>query len=155
MMSVFIERLKPEAHQGTVLVLMADHGQIAIRKDPHFEPRNHSDLLRRLHLLPAGENRFAYLYLKPGQIEAIEEYFSQTWPNSFITLPSAHALHAGLFGPGTPASSAPDRLGDRLAIGQGNASLWWANKENPLIGRHGGLTPEEMLLPFLAVRLNA
>jgi hypothetical protein len=32
--------------------------------------------------------------------------------------------------------------------------MWWANKENPLIGRHGGLSSEEMLVPLLAARLG-
>lgn len=31
--------------------------------------------------------------------------------------------------------------------------MWWSEKENLLIGRHGGLSADEMLVPFLAVRL--
>jgi hypothetical protein len=46
-----------------------------------------------------------------------------------------------------------DRLGDVIALARGDSYLWWANKDNPLIGRHGGLSPEEMLVPLLAVRL--
>jgi hypothetical protein len=39
-------------------------------------------------------------------------------------------------------------------VSQGSAYLWWAPKENVLIGRHGGVSPEEMLVPFLAARLE-
>ena len=32
-----------------------------------------------------------------------------------------------------------------------DAYLWWADKENPLVGRHGGLSAEEMIVPLLSV----
>jgi hypothetical protein len=34
-----------------------------------------------------------------------------------------------------------------------DAYLWWADKENPLIGRHGGLSADEMIVPLLSVEL--
>ncbi len=155
LMADFVVALSPEARRGTVLILMADHGQVATRKDPHFELRNHPDLVRRLHMLPSGENRLAYLYPRPGQADAVEEYIARTWPRMFRMLVSAHALEAGLFGPGQPAKAARSRIGDRLALSQGEGYLWWAAKDNPLLGRHGSVTPEEMLVPFLMVRLDA
>ena len=154
LMADFIDVLSPEARKDTVLILMADHGQVATRKDPHFELRNHPDLVRRLHMLPSGENRLAYLYPRPGQADAVEEYLRRVWPRMFRTMLSVHALEAGLFGPGQPAKSARSRIGDRLAISRGEGYLWWANKENSLLGRHGSVTSEEMLVPFLMVRLD-
>ena len=151
----FVEALDSDAAKDTVLILMADHGQVTTRRDPHFELRNHPDLARRLHMLPSGENRLAYLYPKPGQMDAVEEYITRTWPRMFRVMPSNHALEAGLFGPGQPAKSARSRVGDRLAIGQRDGYLWWAAKENPLLGRHGSVTPAEMLVPILMIRLDA
>ena len=144
-MSQFVDRLSPAGREGTLFVLLADHGQIATPNNPHFDLRNHPELNRRLHLSPTGEHRLSFLYPRPGQLEAVEEYIERTWPNSFFTLPSSHALEAGLFGPGTPAPTARDRIGDRIAVSQGDAYLWWADHENPLLGRHGGLTAQEML----------
>ena len=151
----FVSSLSTAARKDTVLIIMADHGQVGTRKDPHFELRNHPELVRRLHLMPTGENRLPYFYPKPGQTGAIEEYVARTWPRMFHTLVSSHALEAGLFGPGKPAKSARGRIGDRLALSQGEGYLWWANKENPLLGRHGSVTAEEMLVPFFMVRLDA
>jgi len=62
-------------------------------------------------------------------------------------------VQSGLFGPGKPHPQLLDRLGDLIVYGRGDTYLWWANKDNPLIGRHGGFSPEEMLVPFLAVNL--
>jgi hypothetical protein len=103
---------------------------------------------------PTGENRLAYLFIRPGQVEAVAEYFSRTWPQGFHLLPSDYALECGLLGPGEPAPATRERLGDRIAIARGSAFLWWAPKENVLIGRHGGVSPDEMLVPFLAARLG-
>jgi hypothetical protein len=46
-----------------------------------------------------------------------------------------------------------DRLGDLTLIAHKDAYMWWTDKDNILIGRHGGLHPDEMLVPFLAVKL--
>ena len=154
MMEDFVRQMSPEVGAKTLLLLFADHGQITTHKDPNFELRNHPYLTERLHILPTGENRLPYLYLRPGQDEAINDYINKTWPGAFTTIPSDHALKAGLFGPGAPAPFSPDRLGDITVLTHGDAYLWWAEKENPLIGRHGGLSSEEMLVPLLAARLG-
>jgi len=154
MESLFLAQLSPAARRNTLLILTADHGQIATPVEPRYELRNHPDLMRRLHIYPTGENRLAYLYVRPGQSEAIREYLERAWPGQFTLLDSAHALEAGLFGPGVPHPCMLDRLGEMIVVPHDDAYLWWADKDNPLIGRHGGLHPQEMLVPFLAVPLS-
>ena len=154
MVTEFLKKLDGVVAPDTMVVLLADHGQLTTRKDPHFELRNHPNLERRLHMMPTGENRLPYLYVQPGQTAAIEEYLQRTWPGAFSVLPSSHLIEAGLFGPGKPCPTTRDRLGDLCVITHRDAYLWWAAKENPLIGRHGGLSPEEMLVPFAAFRFE-
>ena len=81
---LFLKGLSPEARKDTLLILTADHGQITTRLDPHYELRNHPQLVRRLHIMPTGENRLAFFYIRPGQTEAVREYLERTWPNQFI-----------------------------------------------------------------------
>jgi hypothetical protein len=38
-------------------------------------------------------------------------------------------------------------------LAKNNNYLWWSEEENPLIGRHGGLTELDMIVPFLAISL--
>jgi hypothetical protein len=78
----------------------------------------------------------------------------KTWPNQFYLLDSDYAIHHGLFGPGKEHPELAERCGELVVMARGTAFLWWANKPDPLIGRHGGLTPEEMRVPFLAARLG-
>jgi len=42
-------------------------------------------------------------------------------------------------------------MGSFSALPYGNAYWWWANKENHLLGRHGGFSKLEMLTPFLSL----
>jgi hypothetical protein len=149
----FLEVLAPAARRQILFVLLADHGQIATQPDPHYDLRHHPALTRRLHILPTGENRLAYLYIKPGQQEAVREYIQRTWPNQFVTLDPVYAVEAGLFGPRQTHPHLLERLGDLLVVARGNAYLWWSPSEDHLYGRHGGLSPEEMLVPLLATRL--
>jgi len=149
----FLRHLSPALREDTLLLLLADHGQINSNPDPHYELVNHPSLLRRLHILPTGENRLAYLYVRPGQTEAVREYIERTWPNQFSVLDPLYAVKAGLFGPGQAHPRLLDRLGEYMLLSRGEAYLWWSNVRNHLFGRHGGLHPEEMLVPFLAARL--
>lgn len=150
---LFLEQLNPAARDGVTLLLTADHGQISTTPDPHYELRNHPSLTRRLHLQPTGENRLAYFYIRPGQTEAVREYLERTWPNQFSVVDAPYAVEAGLFGPGEPHPALLERVGDLVVVARGNAYLWWANKENRQLGRHGGLHAEEMIVPLLAAPL--
>ena len=151
---LFLDRLSAEARRGTTVILTADHGQITTNKlDGHYDLNNHPELTRRLHILPTGENRLAFLHVRPGQTEAVREYVERTWPNQFTLLESAYAVEKGLFGPGERHPGLLDRVGDLTAVARGTAFWWWGNKPNPIIGRHGGLSADEMVVPFLAARL--
>ena len=69
---VFLNRLSAAELEGTLLILTADHGQITTNKeDDHYDLRNHPDFTRRLHIHPTGENRLTFLYIRPGQTEAV------------------------------------------------------------------------------------
>jgi hypothetical protein len=135
------------------LLLPSDHGQVATTVQPRFQLAQHPNLTRGLHCSPTGEARLAYLYLKPGRAEMVREYIAREWPDAFTWLDSGDALRAGLFGPGTPCEQAASRLGDAVLVSHGPAYLWWADKPDTLLGRHGSLTADEMLVPLLATRL--
>lgn len=153
MEKLFLERLPDALRDNTLLILAADHGQVTTQTTPHYELRNHPNLTRRLHIQPTGENRLTYFYVRPGQMEAVREYVERTWPNQFDVLDSTYVMDTGLFGSGPFHPELLERVGDLLLISLGEAFLWWANRDNMLIGRHGGLHPDEMLVPFLAAGL--
>src|SRR5262249_50370749 len=138
----------------TLLVLLADHGQVDTPRSPDFELQRYTELLEGLHILPSGENRATYLHCRPGQVEAVRAFIESRWPDDFIVLPQETVMKSGLLGMPLDERTAA-RLGELLVLSRGQAYLWWANKEDPLRGRHGSLTQEEMLVPLAMARLDA
>lgn len=149
-----IARFDPALAAETLLLITADHGQIQTQPDAYYDLRTHPGLTRRLHLLPTGEHRLAYLFIRPGQTEAVREYIERTWPNQFQLLDASYAVDAGLFGKGEAHPRLLERLGDLIVVARGGAYFWWAEKDNDLFGRHGGLSEDEMLVPLLVGRVS-
>ena len=102
-------------------------------------------------MLPSGESRLAYLYIKPGREARLRDVIDQNWPGKFELIPSKDALAAGLFGPGHAHPRLEERVGDYILLAHDNAYLWWSDRDNPLLGRHGGMTEIEMIVPLLGL----
>ena len=150
----FINRVDKIIRQKSLLILMADHGSKATPKYDKYDLNQHPELLKYLVMQPTCENRLAFFFIKPGKLQAIRDYFEQTWPDKFILFDPDTALQSGLFGKGPFKTTSRDRLGDLIVVARGDAYLWWAPKPNPMLGRHGGLSIEEMLVPFYALPLR-
>jgi hypothetical protein len=152
----FWRPLPPALHDGTVLVLLADHGQATVDYGRSLFLSEHPVLDRALLLPPAGESRAAFLYPRAGRLDDVRASMEQ-FVDRFATVLSADALEAGLFGPQPWLPDTPMRVGDLVSVAREPVVI--ENQRDArraqIIGRHGGLTPEEMLIPYLAVRLEA
>jgi hypothetical protein len=144
----FIRNLQKKTEGDTLVLVTADHGLTPTMPTPGYEVRRHPDLLDKLHLLPTGESRLPYLHVKPGQVENIKEVIEKIWPDEFIAVESEKAFEAGIFGPPPYHPNLLSRLGDLVLFSRGGTYLYWQQKENRLMGRHGGLSKAEMLVPL-------
>jgi len=151
----FLPPLSSGDRDGTLLLITADHGQAHAPPEQATLLTEHPTLRDRLALPLSGESRATYLFPRHNQVDAVRTYFAEHLGDKFVLLDSARALAAGLFGPGTPAPETPFRIGDLLALARGPNTLQRGDKTPKLIGRHGGLTPEEMLVPLIGIRLDA
>ena len=148
--------LAPSTRDRTLLLITADHGQIRVLpKEKVVHLKRYPSLVRKLRFSPTGEYRAAYLYAKPGALRELEEDLKERFAEELAVLRSEEALEAELFGPcPSPHGEHPEvreRLGDLIVIPKGAQALYWPYDDFDLVGRHGGLTDEEMLVPFLAV----
>lgn len=139
--------------QDTVLIVTSDHGQIPVEIQPKYEVRNDQQFLQNLEMPPSGESRFPYLFMGPEKMPAFKEYVAQRWPNTFSLLPIDDMVSAGIFGEKDISTKIRSRLGNLTALPKGDAYWWWAQKENHLLGRHGGFSAEEMITPLLILPL--
>lgn len=150
----FLKRLTREAAAETLLIVTADHGSIGTPAYERFDLANHPGLTDCLVMQPTCEHRLPFLYIKPGRVDAVREYFAETWPDDFILIEPQAALDRGLFGKGPFVEGVLERLGDLIAVTMGDAYLWWSPRPNLMAGRHGGLSAGEMLTPFFALPLR-
>jgi len=154
----FLDRLPKEAREGTLLIITADHGQIATPPEQVTHLPDHPRLQKMLLLPPAGESRAAYLYAVPGQEDALRDYVSEHLADHFVAQETERVLEMGLFGRGEAlAPHIRARLGDVVLIARDDSRLTMREKKEDgvqLRGHHGSLTPEEMLVPLLMVRLD-
>ncbi|HQE91644.1 MAG TPA: alkaline phosphatase family protein [Anaerolineae bacterium] len=158
MEEIFLNRLAPAARAGTLLLLTADHGQITTPPGSAILLDRHPALLDALFVPPLGESRVPFFYIRDGRYEMVRQYLDEHFSHQFVFLSQDEVLRSGLLGPGIPYAEVPHRLGDIVGIAIGDAYFARAEellKKQPMLGRHGGLTSQEMLVPLLAVRLDA
>ena len=151
----FLRRLPSRSRDGTLLLITADHGQAFAPPTQATLLTDHPALRNMLAVPLSGESRATYLFARHGRASQVRAYFAEHLADKFVLVDSIEALAAGLFGPGTPAPETPFRIGDQLALARGQNTLQRGDKKPRMIGRHGGLTPNEMLVPLIGVRLDA
>lgn len=147
-MDYFFSKSGHFASGDTLFLLTADHGHLFAAQNPDYELINHPDLVSCMTMFPAGEARLPFLFVRSGREETLNAYINNHWPGKFLLIPIDDVIRSGLMGNSFDGKNLYDRVGDYLVVPQGNA--YWVNKNNTLLGRHGGLSPIEMLVPFLA-----
>jgi predicted AlkP superfamily pyrophosphatase or phosphodiesterase len=132
---------------GTVLVVTADHGQVEVR-DPAIVLPN--DVLTHVSM-QSGEGRFRWLHAKGGRVEALRDAAVDLLGDRAWIRTRDEAIDEGWYGP-VVTEAAAGRLGDVLLAAKGAVAFHDPYDTGPyvLIGRHGSLTEDEMLVPLLA-----
>lgn len=130
------------------LLVTSDHGQVAVGSAVRLPP---PELLEGVELL-SGEGRFRWLHCKPGATGSVLEAARAAHGDEAWVLERDEMVAAGWFGgPLAPAVAA--RLGDVALVARAPVAFLDPadTGETRLVGRHGSLTAEEMLVPLVAV----
>jgi hypothetical protein len=150
----FLDRVPSEDREGTLLLISADHGQIRIPQEYRLNATEDPELYQHLLIPVVGESRAAFVYVRQGRAAALRDHLEAAYPGWFTVLDSAEALEAGLMGrPITEEALA--RAGELLILPNGDHALQHSEPPVALVGRHGGLTQDEMLVPLIGARLDA
>ena len=152
----FMEQVDSQISGTTLLILTADHGQVTVPDNRLVRVDRHAKIRDNLLLPPTGDFRAAYLYAKQGKLDVLRAYLDDQLSDQMVAIPSSKALSSGLWGYGDIHPEVPERMGNLVAIMRENYAFYSSVKEKPYYtgGKHGGLTPDEMLIPFLCVRLG-
>jgi hypothetical protein len=132
---------------GTVLAITADHGQVETGDDVLELP---VDVVTHV-AMQSGEGRFRWLHARSGRAAALADAASSLLGERAWVRTREQAIDEGWYGPKV-TDAAAGRLGDVLLAARGTVAFHDPKDTGPyvLLGRHGSVTPDEMLVPFLA-----
>ena len=150
------ESLRSDVMRDTVIIVTADHGQIKTPLEKRIFIEDFPDVHQLLLMRAAGEPHTAYLYARQGKTQALIEAINRDLGHAALAFEAQQALNGGLFGPAPADGDVERRLGDVIVTMRDGYSLLSRDGDGYLarfVGRHGGLTPDEMKVPFLAFRL--
>lgn len=146
--------LQGGALPNTLVAICADHGFVSTPSEAAFA--SEGSAFNDLMLVPcSGESRLTYLHTLDGVSSATQAALEGALGQDYVVVEAQRALAAGLFGPGPVYSETPMRLGHYIALARGQHYIDRLNRAAWMRGRHGGLAPQEMLVPWLAARADA
>jgi hypothetical protein len=151
----FLSRLTTAQRDGTLLLITADHGGVPTLVQDAVQLKHHPDLRDALLFPPVGEARVPFLHTRGDNRESVRAYMEERLRKEFVTLTREQVLESGLLGPGPLYVETPHRLGDLVGVARGNHYLAHTKGHLQMRGQHGGLSPQEMLVPLIGVRLDA
>ena len=106
-------------------------------------------------LVPAGSPRDMFLYVKDDLLDEAQEFLSERLAGKAEVVKTEWLMENGYFGPEiSPEFRA--RVGNLVILSHRYESVWWYEKdrfEQRYYGHHGGLTPQEMEIPFITLEL--
>ncbi|HTW15653.1 MAG TPA: alkaline phosphatase family protein [Nocardioides sp.] len=144
-----VEQLREALPASTRLVVIADHGMVDCPPEHRVDVDEQLELRDGL-LLFGGEARFRHLYCHRGAVADVVATWTDVLGDRAEVLTRDEAIARGWFGAVQP--SVLPRLGDVMVASRGDHAIFSSTDfgyETTLVGLHGSLTREEMLIPIL------
>ena len=149
----FAEQLSARLPRDVTLLVTADHGMVTVGENARVDYDTTPELSEGVRGL-AGEPRARHVHAHPGAVDDVLAAWQARLCDRMWVGRREEAVAAGLFGPAvTPDAAA--RIGDVLAIATGDVAVVRRTTESvfsALVGQHGALTPDELLVPLLTTQ---
>jgi len=159
----FVEKIGNSAKEISIMIT-ADHGQVNVDPKETIYLNQYSEVVDNFQvgpsgnkILPWGSPRDIFLAIKPEKLDKVFEFLTKTFDGRATVMKTKTALERGLFGKGNLHKKFQSRIGNILILPHGNSTIWYEHFKDgkfDLLGMHGGLTAEEMLVPFAVARGN-
>jgi hypothetical protein len=145
----FAVRLRQELPTTAVLLVTADHGMVDIPLEQRLEVDDLPDLLDGVTVF-GGEARLRHLYCNPDRTEDLTTRWREVCADRAWVVTRDEAIDEGWFG--SVDSHVRSRLGDVIVASGPDLAVVSRSRfphEASLLGLHGSLTADEMLVPLL------
>jgi len=159
-----LRKVDRKTAEETIVLVTSDHGQLNISPEETIYLNRFRKLVRSFQksrkgkpILPTGSPRDVFLHIEPSKLEETHEFLMRKLGKKARIMKTDEAIKAGLFGMGKPEREFHERVGNLLVIPYENNTIWYEHlkgKRFDLLGHHGGLSEEEMLVPFAIAKLS-
>ena len=160
----FIEKIDLKQALKTALLMTADHGQIPVDPTKVIYLDEIPGFTEKLKLSqngkiipPSGGSRDVILNVKDEELENMISLLENALEGKATILKTDQAISEGLFGDGVPTKRFLDRVGNLLILAHDYNAIWYHFAPDIIFkhkGIHGGLTEDEMLIPFICANLG-
>lgn len=146
-----VEQLAAALPDGTTLVVTSDHGMVDVPPENRWDVAAEPALAEGVEVV-AGDLRGVHVHTVPGAEGDVLDAWRTTLGSSFWVLPRDEAVAAGLYGP-VVADHVLARIGNVVAAARDDTAVVDSRVLPPqllrLVGLHGSLTEEELVVPLL------
>jgi len=161
-----LKNVKGNVAEETLIILTSDHGQTAVNPKETIYLDKFKKLKESFRknfkgkiVLPSGSPRDLYLHLKPNKINEVKEFLQHKLKDKAEVIDVNEAVKQGLFGSSNkkPKRKFYERAGDLIILPLNNNTVWYKHVKGEKLrytGLHGGLTEEEMVIPFVVAKLS-
>ena len=150
----------PSLNKKYSVIVTADHGQVAVsHARTYYLDQERPDLIDCLKrngagqiLAPCGSPRDFMLHVKEEALEFVSNELSSALEGKAEVYKTDVLIDQGLFGEVSQDSRLRRRLGNLIILPDDNECVWWSSNgifRNKFLGHHGGLSPQEVDIPFL------
>jgi hypothetical protein len=160
-----VEKINPQAAKETLLLMTADHGGVQVNLERAVylgldsEPLVNAQIgVDHKRILATGSPRDVFLHVKEQKLQQTKDALMQKIGDKAQILETKQAAKSGLFGLGKTSESFLERTGNLIIVPYGKETVWFEHRSGRrinLLGQHGGLHPDEMLVPFAAAKLSS
>ncbi|HWI44357.1 MAG TPA: alkaline phosphatase family protein [Nocardioides sp.] len=143
------EQLREALPRDRRFLVIADHGMVDVPPGARIDVAAEEDLRTGVALV-GGEARFRHLYCRSGAIDDVVAAWTSRLGDDADVMTRGEAITRGWFGAVDPMVL--PRIGDVVVACRGDFAVLSTDGfpfEARLIGMHGSLTPDEMLIPVL------
>ena len=159
----FIGKIGNFADEVSIMIT-ADHGQVNVEPKQTIYLNQYPEVADNFQvgpggnkILPWGSPRDVFLAINPEKLDKVFEFLKKTFEGKATIMKMETALERGLFGHGNLHKKFQSRIGNLLILPHGNSTIWYEHFKDEkfdLLGMHGGLTEEEMFVPFAVAKGN-
>ncbi len=148
------DKLPTETKRQTLIIATADHG-VEETLQAHF--LDDPEIRNRFLLPPTGDMRATYFFPKYNQEQELKTALENNLQGFYIAN-SSDLVEKGAFGPPENLDWLKTVVGSLTALSQSKNIVLYplhpGERFQSVLGAHGGMTPEEMIVPLLSARLS-